>query len=189
MSLSDLASIGLFISGIAVLISLIFLFFQLKQLNAQVTQAEKYQQALVKQARASRVMEVNARLEDESFAKLNSRIVANANDLTLTDLTRFFAHARTVFQNGEDTFSQYRRGLLEESDFVGFSLALKWTLQAPSLRVAWDRHRLSYPPAYVEFVDRLVREAPIAQNTSDTLTRWKSDLASQLAKSAEALIT
>ena len=70
MSLTDLASLGSFISGVAVLLSLIFLYYQLRQLRAQVRQAEKYQQTLVKQARTSRVMEVNARLADADFASV-----------------------------------------------------------------------------------------------------------------------
>jgi hypothetical protein len=41
MSLSDLASLGSFVSGVAVLVSLVFLYFQLRQMNAQVLQTEK----------------------------------------------------------------------------------------------------------------------------------------------------
>jgi hypothetical protein len=41
MSLSQLAEIGSFTSGVAILASLIFLYFQLRQINQQVKQAEK----------------------------------------------------------------------------------------------------------------------------------------------------
>jgi hypothetical protein len=41
MSLSDLASLGSFVSGAAVLVSPVFLYFQLRQLSGQVKQAEK----------------------------------------------------------------------------------------------------------------------------------------------------
>ena len=51
MSLSDLASLGSFVSGVAVLVSLVFLYFQLGNLNRQVTQAEKNQRAAIHQAR------------------------------------------------------------------------------------------------------------------------------------------
>src|SRR5580698_11175271 len=107
MSISELAALGSLVSGVAVLISLILLYFQLRQLTAQVRQAEQYQQTLVKQARTSRVMEVNARLADADFAKVYLKITTNADDLTLSDWSRLNAHARAIFQNGEDTFSQY----------------------------------------------------------------------------------
>jgi hypothetical protein len=39
MSLSDLAALGSFVSGLGVLVSLVFLYFQLRQIGVQVKQA------------------------------------------------------------------------------------------------------------------------------------------------------
>lgn len=47
MSLSDLAALGSFFSGFGVLVSLVFLYFQLEQIGSQVKQAEKNQRALI----------------------------------------------------------------------------------------------------------------------------------------------
>jgi hypothetical protein len=49
MSPSALAEIGSFISGVAILSSLIFLYFQLRQINHQVKQAEKNQRSAIRQ--------------------------------------------------------------------------------------------------------------------------------------------
>jgi hypothetical protein len=182
MSISDLAAIGSFVSGIAVLISLVLLYYQLRQLTAQVEQADLNQQTLVKQARTSRVMEVNARLCEADFAAVNLRVMTNAHDLTLQEWSRFNAHARAVFQNGEDTFSQYRRNLLHKDDFDGFVLALHWTFRAPGLRVAWDRHRASFPAAYAAFVDEIVAESPVAPIRPEIVDKWKADVASEIAR-------
>ncbi|HEX4197375.1 MAG TPA: hypothetical protein VHZ26_08035 [Caulobacteraceae bacterium] len=181
MSFSDLAALGSLVSGVAVLISLVLLYYQLRQLTAQVRQADKYQQTLVKQARTGRVMEVNARLTDADFASVYLRIMANAEDLTLADWSRFNAHARAIFQNGEDTFSQHRRALLHPDDFDGFVLALSWTFRSPALRVAWKMHRGSFPAAYVAFVDRIVAESPVAPLGPEALEKWRQDLAAELA--------
>ena len=189
MSLSDLASIGSFVSGIAVLVSLVFLYFQLRQLGTQVLQTEKYQQTLVKQARTSRVMEVNARLTDPGFAELNLRIMTNAKNLTLVEWSRFNAHARAVFQNGEDTYSQYRRGLLHADDFQGFVRALSWTFRGPALRVAWKLHRESFPPAYATFVDDIVAATPVTIPRSEALASWKAAMAAELTSANEAQST
>jgi hypothetical protein len=182
MSISDLAALGSLVSGVAVLVSLVLLYSQLRQLTAQVRQADQNQQTLVKQARTSRVMDVNARLTDADFAEVNLRVTMNADDLTLPEWARFNAHARAVFQNGEDTFSQHRRHLLHKDDFDGFVLALQWTFRAPALRVAWTRHRDSFPPHYAAFVDRIVAESPVAPMHPDVLARWKADMAAELAK-------
>jgi hypothetical protein len=185
MSLSDLASLGSFISGAAVLLSLIFLYYQLRQLSAQVKQTEKYQQTLVKQARTTRVMEVNARLADADFASVNLRVMTNAKNLTLAEWSRFNAHARAIFQNGEDTYSQHRRGLLHADDFDGFVRALGWTFRGPGLRVAWKTHRASFPEPYAAFVDEIVAASPVAAPNPETLHRWKADMAAELASAAK----
>ena len=179
MTLSDLAALGSFVSGLAVLVSLVFLYFQLRQLNAQVKQSEVSQQALVKQARTTRVMEINARLTSDSFAEVSLRIDQNAADLTILDVMRFAAHARTVFQNGEDSFAQYRRGLLTEADLVSFSSAMRWGFRSPPLRVAWKRHRAMFDGPYVAFVDKLVSEAEVLLPSADALEQWKAAVSAE----------
>jgi len=59
MTLSDLAALGSFVSGVAILVSLVFLYFQLRQVYAQIRLAERNQQATIQQDRYGRVFEVN----------------------------------------------------------------------------------------------------------------------------------
>ncbi|HEY3798581.1 MAG TPA: hypothetical protein VGL58_09525 [Caulobacteraceae bacterium] len=186
MSLSDLAALGSLVSGIAVLISLGLLYFQLRQLTAQVRQADKYQQTAVKQARTSRFMEVNARLADADFAPVFLRITTNAEDITLTDWSRFTAHARAIFQNGEDTYSQHRRGLLHPDDFDGFLMSLGLTFNSPALRVAWRQVRAGFPAPYVAFIDRIVDETLPVRLRHEALDLWKSNMAAELAEADKA---
>jgi hypothetical protein len=181
MSLSDLAAIGSFVSGVAVVVSLVFLYFQVRQLNAQAKHAAISQQAMMKLARTTRVMEVNARMASESFAQMDLRISRNDKDLSVLDVMRFSAHARAVFQNGEDTFAQHRRGLVSEADFTSFEKGLRWGLQSPQLRLAWERHRVMYDDGYVTFVDRLVSEAPLVLASPEMLDRWQADMAAAIA--------
>jgi hypothetical protein len=181
MSFSDLAALGGLVSSAAVLISLVLLYYQLRQLTAQVRQADKYQQTLVKQARTSRVMEVNARLTGADFAAVYLRIMTNAEDLSLADWSRFNAHARAIFQNGEDTFSQYRRGLLHQDDYDGFVVALNSTFRSPALRVAWMLLRGGFPAPYVAFIDQIVAESSAIPLDQEALEKWKNDMTVELA--------
>jgi len=181
MNLSDLAAIGNFVSGVAVVVSLVFLYFQVRQLNAQARQAAVAQQATMKLARTTRVMEVNARMADESFAQMNLRIDGNGSDVSAADVMRFWAHTRAVFQNGEDTFAQHRRGLVHDIDFASFKRAFGWGLQTPQVRLSWERHRGLYDEGYVDFVDRLVSAAPVALAAPDMLERWQAEMAEAIA--------
>ena len=54
MSLSDLAALGGFVSGLGVLVSLVFLYFQLRQLNFQARQNARHTRALIFQGGAAR---------------------------------------------------------------------------------------------------------------------------------------
>ena len=66
MSLSDLSALGSFVSGIAVLASLIYLILQVRQ-------AERYQKASVQQGRAARLIawstDIAATEKMEAFKK------------------------------------------------------------------------------------------------------------------------
>ena len=61
MSLSDLASLGSFVSGIAVLMSLVYL-------ALQVRQTERNQQISIRHSRASRTVQLHLALADPAPA-------------------------------------------------------------------------------------------------------------------------
>ena len=56
MSLSELAEIGSLISGVSIMTSVIFLYYQLRQINRQVKQTQKNQQSANRQGRATRTV-------------------------------------------------------------------------------------------------------------------------------------
>jgi hypothetical protein len=88
MSPSDLASLGGFVFGIAVLVSLVFLYFQLRQLSRQGRQAEKNQRALMQQARAARGVDIGLQLAGPDLGSLFARGAAGA-DLSDAEFHRF----------------------------------------------------------------------------------------------------
>jgi hypothetical protein len=81
MSLSDLASLGSLVSGVAVPVSLVFLYFQVRQVNQQVRQAEKNQRATIAQVRASRTAEMAMQQTDPAVATAFRKAMAGAEDL------------------------------------------------------------------------------------------------------------
>ena len=87
MTLSDLASIGSLVSGVAVFGSLVLLFFQLRQLNQQVRLAEKNQQAAVRQGRITRSVDIQLARSDPSRADAYRRGLQNPGEITETELT------------------------------------------------------------------------------------------------------
>jgi hypothetical protein len=115
MSLSDLAAIGSFISALAVLISLVFLYFQLRRVQAQVIQAERNQQAAISQARTESQISVMVAMASPEVAEAFSKATLGAEDLTATQFSQYTVLSRAMLANGENCFLQRSAGLLADT--------------------------------------------------------------------------
>jgi len=180
MSLAELAEIGSFLSGAAILASLIFLYFQLRQINKQVKQAEKNQQSAIRQGRAGRSVGIVLTGVEPSLADAFVKGAFGDDDISLTQLSQFSAVCRATFINSEDTFYQHRDGLLDEATFDGFVAGMKGTWRYPGFRAQWKSVRKNYGTEFVEFMDKLIVETPVAPRI-DILARWGATVAAEKA--------
>jgi hypothetical protein len=177
MSLSDLASLGSFVSGVAVLISLVFLYFQLRQVNQQVRQAERNQRATIASLRASRTVEVMLRNTDPSMAMAYGKAVGGDVDITATELQQFLAYFRAFLTNTEDTFLQAHHGLLEGATHRAYVTSMAATMASPAYRLAWRLMRnVVGGPEYAEFIDEIIAKTPMRPfgSPQDRLSDWRS---------------
>jgi hypothetical protein len=180
MSLSELAEIGSFISGAAILSSLVFLYFQLRQINRQVKQAEKNQQSAIRQGRAARTVGIALTGTEPSVADAFVKGAFGDEDISLTQLSQFSAVCRATIINSEDTFYQHKEGLLDEASFVGFVAGMKGTLRYPGFRAQWKSARRSHGIEFVEFMDKLLAETPVRPRF-DILARWGASVGAEKA--------
>jgi hypothetical protein len=184
MSLSDLASLGSFVSGVAVLVSVVFLYFQLRQVNAQIKQAERNQQAAIQQERSARVSDVLMRIADPSIADAISKGMAGRQDMTRTEFTQFRVYSQARFTISEDTFLQHKNGLLGKEAFATFSRTFGGAFHSAGMRVQWKWLKGSYDPEFVAFTDRLIAETPRAEMV-DEFARWNAEVARELRAGGE----
>jgi hypothetical protein len=171
MSLSDLASLGSFVSGFAVLVSLIYL-------ALQVRQAERNQQALIHQGRAARVSELILRVSDPTLAAVYSR-VSRGEDVTGVELAQFRAYCMAAITGWEDTFFQHEQRLLDDKSFASLVRTMKIALASSGMRVVWKSERNRYEDSFRAFVDEMVRESK-PRRPRDDLAEWKSAIAAEL---------
>ena len=187
MSLSDLAALGSFISGLAVLISLIFLYFQLRQIGQQVAQAERNQQASIQQTRTNRLVDLYLRAAtDSSLTEAIAKALAGSDELTATQWRQFMSFSRASFLSGEDAYYQRKHGLMQEDAFENLVGYTKTTLVQPAVRLAWKRLRSNFGREFVAFFDKSIVEFPAAtvEDDAQSLVRWKADFAAERAKGA-----
>src|SRR5271169_6440049 len=113
MILSDVASIGSLISGLAVLVSLVYL-------SLQVRQTERNQQASIRQGRINRAVELVTARMVPAVAEAISNGIDGDPDLTPQQLALFVSYADAYFLHAEDTYYQHEAGLLNEAAFKTF---------------------------------------------------------------------
>jgi hypothetical protein len=90
------------------LTSLIFLYFQLRQINHQVKQAEKNQQSAIRQGRAGRSIGIVLTGTEPSLADAFVKGAFGDDDISLAQLSQFSAVCRATIINSEDTFYQHK---------------------------------------------------------------------------------
>ena len=174
MSLSDWASIGSLVSSIVVLISLIYL-------ALQVRQAERNQQASIRQGRATRAVDIILATGEPSCAQALPKGTAGNSEITPAEFGQFTAIYGAFLASAEDTFLQHREGLLSEAVFASFRESWRQTLAQPGVRALWKLRRHGFESGFVAFMDTLMLEAP-ADAASDFLAAWKAEVATQKAR-------
>ena len=171
MSLSDLASIGSFVSGIGVVLSLIYL-------SLQVRHADRNQQASIRQGRSTRVADLFMGASNPSVADAVAKGIAGAEDISSIQFEQFRYYCLAHISHAEDSFYQHQDGLLNDAAFETFVSALKGWFRSFGVRAVWKRARDAFAGEFVEFMDKICAETPIASST-DVLAQWKSDVAAE----------
>jgi hypothetical protein len=167
MSLSDLASIGSFVSGIAVLVSLIYL-------SLQIRQNTKHSRALIQQGRAARICQTLTDMAELDWTDGMDACFAGESNVSPKELRKFNFVARNYFVSAEDSFLQHQEGLMDHQVFDGFEGSMRAGLSAsPGFRKAWKLSRMSYVPAFRDYIDKLAAEAK-AGGMQSALAAWNT---------------
>jgi hypothetical protein len=173
MSLSNFASVGPFISAIAVLVSLLYL-------SVQVRQAHHNQQASIRQGRSTRIVNLFIAASNPSVADAVAKGIAGAADVSSTQFQQFKYYFMAEISHAEDSFYQRQDGLLNDAAFETFVRALESWFRSSGVRALWKRVRSDFTGEFVDFMDRVSAEAPVAPS-GDTLAQWKADVLAEQA--------
>jgi hypothetical protein len=171
MTLSDLASLGSFISGVSVLVTLIFLLFQMRQTN-------RNQRSLVQQSRAAMQVDAIIRHAEPQFTEVTARAVDPAAEFSDADaLTAMFV-SMSYFRAMENSFIQRHAGTIDAIAMDSDLASLRVFMTATANRVSWRLLRAAFAGQFREHVDRLVRETAVLPNASASV--WKAVLEKEL---------
>lgn len=151
MSLAELAEIGSFLSGVAVVISFTFLALQVRQSNQN-------QRSLIQQARTSRNVESLHKMADERISELMVKAETHAANLSPAEVWSLYSFVAAVFWSYEDSYMQFKAGTLHQESWQSDTATLRRLLVFPALRVIWRMAREGMSGAYRDYVDVLMSE-------------------------------
>lgn len=149
MSLPDLAAIGNFVSGIAVVVTLIVLLFQIRQTN-------KHQKAIVQQNRVTRSADFILRGSAPGLVEAWIMGAKGSTEIGIERHWQFITLMRTFFLGLEDTYFQYKIGLVGKGTLEGVANLMHRHFAEPGVRAAWRQLRDTYDPDFAKYCDSLV---------------------------------
>ena len=170
MTLSDLASIGSLVSGLAVLGSLFYLSLQNRQLD-------RNQRALMNQGVINRGVEIGRWLAEGQMSGLRMRVAAGETQFTADELDRLRIHLRVSIINAQDAYVQHRAGLADQMSLDNVMGPVRvLVLAQPVYRALWKSFRGTFAPEWATYIDRMIEETPLAKPV-DSVAQFQANLA------------
>ncbi len=148
MTISDLGSIGEFVSSIAVVLSLLYLAFQVRQNTSQMKRAEM--NATYEQSNATRQA-----LLDESIAELAVKTNESPGELTPAELIRMDALMNMAMWNNYNIWDRVKAGVMEPRHWETIKVALDSGSNDFS-RSWWESNKWQFDSSFVDEVDGLL---------------------------------
>jgi hypothetical protein len=177
MSLSDLAALGSFVSGFAVLISLIYL-------ALQVRQTKRNQQIAIRHSRATRVVELHLALANIAVADAWLHGSGSPERITQTEVGQYNNLCRALFFHFEDSFYQREEGLLNDDAFETVVAGVRLSARSPGFRAAWKIARPNFGGRFLAFMDGAVAGAAATPLVDLSLEAWKAAFASEASRTS-----
>ena len=178
MSLSDLASLGSLISGVAVLISLVYLALQLRQ-------SARNQLATIHHDRMAHIQNWLGPIS-VSHQAMDVFMRGRNGDATLdpAECAQFINMQYNEFAFYQEYYQMRLDGMLDGERYDQVMKLLRFVAHAPGTRAAWRVLKALFSPRLVEFVDDILASTPAIEGFADLSSRFKEELVTERAAMA-----
>jgi hypothetical protein len=157
VTLNELGSLGEFISGLAVVVTLVYLALQIRH-NTRAVRSSMHQDMVESTLRIAESVSDNPDV---------GRIVLKANEdydgLTKEEFVRFEAYAERVFGNFESVFYSYRNSMIEQDLWESWEASYLADISRTAMRRFWHEDRPMHLRDYMEFIDQFYRKNPASK--------------------------
>jgi hypothetical protein len=169
MTLSDLAALGSFVSGVAVTITLVFLLVQTRQSN-------RNQRAMMQQGRAAQQVDLLLRCASEDMSAVRLRFLAGDLSMNEREIDTALYTYLAIWRSFEDSFLQHKLGTIGSESFLTDTAIVRFLFTYPSQRATWRLIRARYASDFRDHVNAIMNE------TKTTQPVLEADLWRQLVK-------
>jgi hypothetical protein len=164
VDLQALANLGEFVSGLAVIASLVYLAVQVRH-NTHSLRAENYARAL------DRISDMQAQMsQNAEFSSLFSRGALDPATLSPAERLRFTWWGYEAFGAFEFMFHQAQARAIPDEVWKRWAATTGWWLSFPGVRVWWAAKPAPFSASFSAFVDALIREG---SSDPDGARRWQ----------------
>jgi hypothetical protein len=153
VNLEALGSIGDFVGGIGVVITLIYLALQIRQNTRQVEQSMQVSRAQALRDTYTPVWTLAA-ARDPELAAFYARGMAQPEVLSSEEQIRFFFLMGTVLGEIEKNHLTYAQGLLTDERWESGLRQLRWYINQPGGAYYWQRFRSMHTRAFADVVEQ-----------------------------------
>jgi hypothetical protein len=134
------------LGAIGVILTLIFLTLQIRQ-NTKALRGASYQAAIASVSEVSREIGLN-----QDAADIVLRGNRSPDQLSEIEWVRYSALNVALMRNFENTFYQYRSGMIEADAWQGWRQAILAQFFAPGTQKWYTENRSRYHPAFQKFL-------------------------------------
>lgn len=161
VTLDDLGNIGEFVGALAVVISLVYLAFQIRQNTRQLDHNSEVVAANVELDNARLAAEFNANVAGSSeLADLWTRGIFGNEDVSPEEATRIGFLLGDLFYRLEGLYHQHRRGFLPAESWTPWERLMCSALSSPLPRGWWESRAHPFSADFTGHVDRLLADLP-----------------------------
>ena len=157
MTLESVALLSQAIGAVAVIASLIFVGFQVRQ-QADATRAQTEQAIATNWVALTQLINDNAEAFTLGLVS-TSKTFADLNDV---DRMRFLGAMFNLFKHYENIFLQYRKGRIREEEWMPWSNHVQMYFHQPGAQGWWNLRKGFFSPAFRQFLDSLVAPAELS---------------------------
>ena len=168
MDLTQLANLGEFIGGAAVLVTLIYLAVQVRQ-NTKSIRLSVFHSATTRSAQWADSLASNTECLHTYRIGLGTPEDLRDED----EKMRFGLMMNSLFRQFEDLFLQHHNGTLSDEAWAGWLFSIRKTVEFPGFLIFWSVRRGAFTASFAAFVDREIQSVT-SPNTS-TLSAFFAD--------------